>query len=746
MRRALRWSLLGFLASVIGGCHTPPANEGISGDDPSVLPLRSLRLYENGVGYFEREGVLTGGDGASLGVPASHVDDALKSLLVLSRGDAKVSGIEFASVVSDGAARSLAGLPLEGETPVDYKHVLKSLIGFRIEVVGSAGVMVRGRLLNVEMAKVRADASDNRAKKSTEGESSGSDEDDSSSDDGDSSSDDDGAKRGDARSSRLDRQYSLLVVSDDGALVRLPTSDVKRIQPLDAEFSARLQTAADALGGRAAQLGRELRVRASSREPVRIGYIAETPVWRSTYRLVLPPEGKRGVMQGWALVHNDTDEAWRDISIELVNGAPNSFLFPLAAPRYLRRELSTPEEELSTVPQLALQTPDGLWGDHIEVGSVGTIGYGSGSGGGQGYGSGYGRLSGSHSTRSPSGAITVSSTAISIGDLARTPEAEGKDEGRLFSYRLSERVSLRAHGSALLPFIRSAIAARRLTRFNDDGAGHSTVRFQNDSPYILPAGPVAIFEEPGFAGETVIQRMAPTERVFLDYGTDLDVTMSTASKDVSHTTQRVIWDAKENRLEEHFVAVSTRTLTLENHSKLPRAVARALSNVVNNAKVEGADELDYDDSASEALAIVEAPGQKKVERVLHITEARETSSPLASLKAELLAQLSTAEALPAPERATLKAAVPKLTLLEHARQAVEKVKSDQKTLDADLARNQEHLKATHGSKALQSPIEVRVVAIERSIEQERKNLALAEARVTELGEAVAASLLPLVKK
>ena len=380
--RVARW--LG-LSYVVVGCHSFHAESAAS--TGTVLPLRSMRLYENGVGYFEREGRLTAYGGATLGVPASHVDDALKTLVVLSHGDAKVSGIEFSSVVSDGAARSLAGLPLEGDSPVDYGHLLQSLKGFRVEVERSTGQAVRGRLLDVEPLDEPAQKPDPR-----NGHSSGH------------------------------IFFSLLLVADGGALLRVPTMEVEKIQPLDPEFSARLQTATDALGGRAAQLGRELRVLASSNAPVRIGYIAETPVWRPTYRLLLPAEGARAELQGWALVHNDTDEAWRDVRVELVNGAPDSFLFPLAAPRYARRELAKPENQLATVPQLALHTADGLWGDNVESigdafgeGGLGLSGVGEG-GGGTGEGIGLGgigsaTLGGSHVVRS--------STEISIGDSRR---------------------------------------------------------------------------------------------------------------------------------------------------------------------------------------------------------------------------------------------------------------------------------------------------------------------------------------
>ena len=51
-----------------------------------------------------------------------------------------------------------------------------------------------------------------------------------------------------------------------------------------------------------------------------LGYVAETPVWRTTYRLVLDDTGKSGVLEGWALIHNDTDEDWRGVRVELANG------------------------------------------------------------------------------------------------------------------------------------------------------------------------------------------------------------------------------------------------------------------------------------------------------------------------------------------------------------------------------------------------------------------------------------------
>src|SRR5262249_48605580 len=57
---------------------------------------------------------------------------------------------------------------------------------------------------------------------------------------------------------------------------------------------------------------------------VRIGYVIENPLWKTSYRLVLDKNGKPS-LQGWAIVDNPTDEDWKDVRLALVSGRPISF-------------------------------------------------------------------------------------------------------------------------------------------------------------------------------------------------------------------------------------------------------------------------------------------------------------------------------------------------------------------------------------------------------------------------------------
>ena len=58
--------------------------------------------------------------------------------------------------------------------------------------------------------------------------------------------------------------------------------------------------------------------------PAGMGYLVETPVWKTTYRLLLPDakSTNNADLQAWAIVENQTDNDWQDVSLSLVGGRP----------------------------------------------------------------------------------------------------------------------------------------------------------------------------------------------------------------------------------------------------------------------------------------------------------------------------------------------------------------------------------------------------------------------------------------
>ena len=108
-------------------CLSCVTSDAAAVDKSPVLPLKTLRIYEGGVGYFERTGRLSSSTATTLPVPASHLDDALKTLVILNqKGAGIVHGLEFHSLLSQGMARAQAGLPLDANVRSTYRTLLES--------------------------------------------------------------------------------------------------------------------------------------------------------------------------------------------------------------------------------------------------------------------------------------------------------------------------------------------------------------------------------------------------------------------------------------------------------------------------------------------------------------------------------------------------------------------------------------------------------------------------------------------
>jgi hypothetical protein len=80
---------------------------------------------------------------------------------------------------------------------------------------------------------------------------------------------------------------------------------------------------------------------------LQVGYVARSPVWRPSYRLVVRPKGQ-AELQAWGIVENLSGEDWKDVDLTLVAGAPLAFESQLGTPTIPPRPLVTDEGEVIT--------------------------------------------------------------------------------------------------------------------------------------------------------------------------------------------------------------------------------------------------------------------------------------------------------------------------------------------------------------------------------------------------------------
>lgn len=281
------------------------------------LPVRRVVLYKNGVGYFEHLGRVRGDQDVHIDFTSAQLNDVLKSLTVLDLAGGRITGVDYNSEAP--LARRLATLRLAlGERP-SLSEFLGALRGARLEVRPATGSALTGRLLSVER-KTRSSTS-------------------------------------------FTVETDEISLITDGGEVRSvdlnPTTDV-RIMDKDLQI----------------EVGRYLNLIASSRDQdvrrmtisttgngernLYVSYISEVPIWKTTYRIVLPTKpDKKPLLQGWAIIDNTVGEDWDDVELSLVAGAPHSFIQELSEPYYGRRPVVPLPESVQLSPQTHAATLSG---------------------------------------------------------------------------------------------------------------------------------------------------------------------------------------------------------------------------------------------------------------------------------------------------------------------------------------------------------------------------------------------------
>jgi hypothetical protein len=452
------------------------------------LPVRRVVLYKNGVGYFEHLGRVHGSQEVHVDFTSAQLNDVLKSLTVLDLSGGKISGVDYNSEAP--LARRLATLRLAlGENPT-VADFLGALRGARLEVQGTKGAAIVGKLLSVE-------------KKSRE------------------------------KDKETNEWTEISLVSDSGEVRTVEVTPATSIRIAERDLQV--------------EVGRYLGLIASSRDQdlrrmaisttgagernLYVSYISEVPMWKTTYRIVLPskPE-KKPLLQGWAIVDNTIGEDWNEVELSLVAGAPHSFIQQLSQPYYGRRPVVPLPESVQLTPQTHAATlepsahgiaggvPGEVMGD-VMGGVAGGMGSGSG-----------GRLMAPEVAPGPPPTPMPGEEAVEDAREESEPVAEGDALGDLFEYKLKEHVTIRKNQSALVPILQTDIAAEKVSLWSESLGVARPLRalwVNNASSLTLDGGSFSVLDSNTFAGEGLVEAIKPGERRLLSYATDLGLLVDT---------------------------------------------------------------------------------------------------------------------------------------------------------------------------------------------------------------------------
>ncbi len=294
------------------GTSTPPqiraaAPRPETGAAPATLAVRRVILYKTGVGYFEHLGSVRDRQNVTVRFTSAQLNDVLNSLTVLDLGKGQITGISYNSVAPLEQRLGALRLPLDSSTTA--REMLASLRGARIEVT-TAGTTVDGRLIGIEQRTVEREST----------------------------------------TTVLD-MFSLM--TDAGELRTFELAPSVRVRIVERDLRQEVGRYLDLVASTREQDVRSMVISTagSGDRQLFVSYISEVPIWKSTYRLVLPPSGKP-LLQGWAVVDNTIGEDWRDVELSLVAGAPQSFIQNISQPYYGRRSVVPMPSAMLLSPQV----------------------------------------------------------------------------------------------------------------------------------------------------------------------------------------------------------------------------------------------------------------------------------------------------------------------------------------------------------------------------------------------------------
>jgi hypothetical protein len=495
---------------------SPSSTPAALPDSVARLPVTRVILYKNGVGYFEHAGHVRGSQDVNVDFTTAQLNDVLKSLTVLDLGKGRITGVSYNSAAP--LERSLGSLRLPvGENPTTAQF-LGALRGARMEV-RSGSEVAAGRLLSIEDREVPG--------------------------------------KGDQK--RTLTQIS--VVSDSGEVRLFDLTPSTSVRVAEREVNEEVGKYLGLVASTRNQDVRRMTISTAGdgERKLLVSYISEVPVWKSTYRIVIPNEGKP-LLQGWAIVDNTIGEDWKDVELSLVAGAPQSFVQELSQPYYTRRPVvalpenamltpqtheATMEEqtevvngEVSTPGKISTGVVGGVpGGAHGGVmgGVIGGIASGVGAGSAGGIGGGVFRAA------LPASPPRPDATAIAENLEAGTTVGETRELGDLFEYKLKDRVTIRKNQSALVPILQSRIDAEKVSVWNpSDSSVLRALWVNNTSDLTLDGGSFNVLEGDAFAGEGLMDAIKPGEKRLMSYAADLGVLVDAKQKADNQRVTRVV--------------------------------------------------------------------------------------------------------------------------------------------------------------------------------------------------------------
>ena len=461
-----------------------------SAEEPGTnIPLKRVVMFSSGVAFYERNGDVEGNATVDLRFNTRDINDLLKSMVLQDEGGGKISTVSYGS--KDPITRTLRTFTID----LTHSPTLADLLGqIRGEKIELDSPKMSGIIIGIEKRKKLAGMNET-----------------------------------------VEVEY-LNLLTEEG-LRSVPLDGVGKIKLANPKLDTELRQAllVLAMGKSVDKKSVTLNFTGAGKRPVRVGYIQESPIWKTSYRLVLSDE--KPLLQGWAIVENTTEEDWDNVNLTLVSGRPISFVMDLYQPMYIDRPVVQQELYASLRPRTYDQDLAEAEKEFRKAGVAAAAGGAAPPAKKQmdqlaKREAGFGLQRNRAADEKASSGLLAEEAKARFDPGAVASVAQASDVGEMFQYRIATPVKLGRQKSAMLPIVNDSVEGEKVSIYNP--AVHAKhplngLKLKNSTDLHLMQGPITVFDDGAYAGDAQIQDLPPKSERLVSYAMDLDTEVAPTS-------------------------------------------------------------------------------------------------------------------------------------------------------------------------------------------------------------------------
>ncbi|MCM5552603.1 DUF4139 domain-containing protein [Pleomorphomonas sp. NRK KF1] len=416
----------------------------------------SVLLSSGGLAEIVRTVDLADGESRlALEIPADQADDILKSLLVSDPGGSIVSvTLDGANAVTEAFKR----LPLKREDLSSTAGIAAAMMGQAATIDDGAGHKASGVILGTS-----------KVPRATEGQPI--------------------------------ELPAVTLRQDDGSFAEVLLGPGASIVFADKDLQQRIDAAISAVGAAADANFRTLSIETTGKRArtVRLSYVVAAPVWKAAYRIV-PAEGGKSRVQGWAVLENGSGDDWSDVQLTLSSANPVALR---------QRLVDMYWRERREAPLLLPGGPVDLLVDGAAAGGAFDASIAEGEA--------------DLPAEAPPTMMAMRAQAMPAPAApSRGPDMVSVEGDVGVSFTLPQPVTLKAGATLTVPIIDADLDADLVSLWRDGSgsAPQAAVFLSNTTGKSVPPGIFTVYGKDGYLGDAQVAGIPPGEKRFAAFAAD----------------------------------------------------------------------------------------------------------------------------------------------------------------------------------------------------------------------------------